>query len=117
MEEIFKMVKEKVDKLSLSRPLGGGIVLTGGGSQLLGTAELAAHIFKQPVRVGAPLPVGGLVEEYRNPIYATAVGLVLEGAEREGKKGVERGGENPIREKGPGSLFTKMVDWLKKEFF
>ncbi|MDR3139456.1 MAG: cell division protein FtsA [Treponema sp.] len=117
MEEIFKMVKEKVDKLSLSRPLGGGIVLTGGGSQLLGTAELAAHIFRLPVRVGAPLPVGGLVEEYRSPIYATAVGLVLEGAEREGKKGAERGGESPVREKGQTPLLVKMVDWLKKEFF
>ncbi|MDR2363635.1 MAG: cell division protein FtsA, partial [Spirochaetaceae bacterium] len=83
MEEIFNMVKEKLDKLSLSRPMGGGIVLCGGGAQLLGAAELATHVFKLPVRVGVPLPVGGLVEEYRSPVYATAVGLVLEGALRE----------------------------------
>jgi cell division protein FtsA len=118
MEEIFKMAKEKLDKLSLSRPLGGGIVLTGGGAHLLGAAELAGHIFKLPVRVGVPLPVGGLVEEYRNPVYATAVGLVLEGADREGKKGTERGGDNPYRgEKGQGSLFRKLAGWLKEEFF
>jgi cell division protein FtsA len=117
MEEIFTMVREKLDKLSLSRPLGGGIVLTGGGAQLLGAAELASHVFKLPVRVGLPLPVGGLVDEYRSPVYATAVGLVLEGEEREGKKTADRGGEIHTREKGRESPLKKLAEWLKKEFF
>jgi cell division protein FtsA len=117
VEEIFTMVREKLDKLALSRPLGGGVVLTGGGAQLLGAAELAFHIFRLPVRVGSPLPVGGLVEEYRNPVYATAVGLVLEGQEREGSRGAERGAEVRSREKGREPLFGKLADWLKKEFF
>jgi cell division protein FtsA len=117
MEEIFSMVKEKLDKLSLSRPLGGGIVLTGGGAQLLGAAELASRMFKLPVRVGNPLPLGGLVEEYRSPVYATAVGLVLEGDDRERKTGNDRGGETFPREKGPAPLFSRLADWLKKEFF
>jgi cell division protein FtsA len=117
MEEIFGMVKEKLDKLSLSRPLGGGIVLSGGGAQLLGAAELASRVFRLPVRVGIPLPVGGLVEEYRSPVYATAVGLVLEGARREEKRSVDRGGESRPHEKGQPSLFRKLADWLRKEFF
>jgi cell division protein FtsA len=116
MEEIFKMVKEKLDKLALSRPLGGGIVLTGGGAQLLGAAELANHVFKLPVRVGNPLPVGGLVEEYRSPVYAAAVGLVLEGGDRESRTAAERGGEIRVREKGQG-IFDKLSEWLQKEFF
>jgi cell division protein FtsA len=117
MEEIFVMVKEKLNKLSLSRPLGGGIVLCGGGAQLLGAAELAAHVFKLPVRVGIPLPVGGLVEEYRSPVYATAVGLVLEGSMREEKLGGERGIDIRPHEKGQAPLIGKLVEWLKKEFF
>jgi cell division protein FtsA len=116
MEEIFKMVKEKLDKLTLSRPLGGGIVLTGGGAQLLGAAELAHHVFRLPVRVGNPLPLGGLVEEYRSPVYAAAVGLVLEGGDREAKTGPDRGGDARAREKGQG-IFDKLSDWLFKEFF
>jgi cell division protein FtsA len=67
MEETFKLVKEKIDKLSISRHLGGGLVLTGGGAQLRGAAELASQGFRLPVRVGNPLPVGGLVEDYRSP--------------------------------------------------
>jgi cell division protein FtsA len=116
MEEIFTMVKEKLDKLALSRPLGGGVVLTGGGALLSGAAELAFHIFKLPVRVGFPLPVGGLVDEYRSPVYATAVGLALEGDEREGNAGSDRGMENRSREKGQTPLFSKLAEWLK-EFF
>jgi cell division protein FtsA len=115
MEEIFTMVKEKLDKLALARPLGGGIVLTGGGSQLPGAAELAFHIFGLPVRIGFPLPLGGLVDEYRNPAYAAAVGLVLEGASREGK--IEGGTEPRPREKGQTPLFGKLTEWLRKEFF
>jgi cell division protein FtsA len=119
MEEIFTLVKEKLDKLPLTRPLGGGVVLTGGGAQLLGVAELAAHVFKMPVRIGIPLPnsLGGLVDEYRSPVYATAIGLVLEGNDREYRNTPDRGGELYTREKGQASLFSRLADWLKKEFF
>jgi cell division protein FtsA len=120
MEEIFSMVKEKLDKLSLSRPLGGGVVLTGGGSQLLGAPELASSIFGLSARVGSPLPVGGLVEEYRSPVFATAVGLALEGAGRENAGSVELRGSGESagrREKGGSPLFGKLTEWLKKEFF
>jgi cell division protein FtsA len=119
MEEIFKMAKEKLGKIS--RPLGAGIVLTGGGSQLLGAAELAFRIFEMPVRVGSPIPggvlSGGLVEEYRNPVYSTAIGLVLEGFERQTKQGAERSGEGRPREKGPPDFLQRFKDWLGKEFF
>lgn len=117
MEEIFHLAKEKLDKLSLSRPMGGGVVLTGGGSQLPGVTELAARIFNLPVRVGVPLSVGGLVEEYRSPVYATAVGLVLEGADREHPKAQERNNEGRRQDKGQTPLFSRLADWLRKEFF
>jgi cell division protein FtsA len=118
MEEIFKMVREHFDKLVLSRPLGGGVVLTGGGAQLPGAAELASDIFKLPVRIGFPLAVEGLTDEYRNPSCASAIGLVLEGNDRELKAaGGERGGDTRPRDKGQTDLFSKLRDWLQKEFF
>ncbi|MDR0583353.1 MAG: cell division protein FtsA [Treponema sp.] len=120
MEEIFKIVKEKLDKLNLSRPLGGGVALTGGGAQLSGVVELAHSILKLPVRVGSPVPapgLGGLVEEYRNPAYATAVGLVLEGNDRDGRADPERGAEARQADKGQAALFGKLRKWLKDEFF
>jgi cell division protein FtsA len=115
MEETFKLVKEKIDKLSFSRPLGGGVVLTGGGSELLGAADLAAQIFNLPVRVGIPLPVGGLVEDYRKAAFSTAVGLALEGYDRMQKDAFVHGGES--RDKGGPKVWEKLKDWFEKEFF
>jgi cell division protein FtsA len=117
IEELFFMIKEKLDKLTLSRPLGGGVVLTGGASQLPGAAELASEIFKLPARLGFPLPVGGLVEEYRNPAYSTAVGLVIEGNEREQQNGGERTGPKGRAERGATPLFGRLTEWLRREFF
>jgi cell division protein FtsA len=117
LAEIFRMVKDKMDTLPLSRPLGGGIVLTGGGAEFIGAIELATQIFRMPVRIGNPLPLGGLLERYQSPVFATAVGLVLEGNIRESEKTGEKGTDPKVREKGRSSIFGKIGEWFKKEIF
>jgi cell division protein FtsA len=119
MEEIFKLVKQHLDALNLPRPLGGGVVLTGGGAQLSGVIELANSIVKLPARLGTPIPAQdllGLVEEYRTPAYATAIGLALEGNRRQGADSGERGGELRHGEKKSAALIEKLISWLKEEF-
>lgn len=81
MVEIFSLVKEQMIRKDYLKHLGGGVVLTGGGSLLPGTIELAKDVFGLPARLGYPKPLGGLVAEYNSPVYATAVGLVLYGNE------------------------------------
>jgi len=118
MEEIFKLVKQHLDTINLSRPLGGGVVLTGGGAQLSGVVELANHILKLPARLGTPLPapnLSGLVEEYRAPSYATVIGLALEGERRLCIDGAERGSDS--RDKKNPALISKLRTWLREEFF
>jgi cell division protein FtsA len=115
LEEIFRMVKGRMDSLSLKRPLGGGIVLIGGGAELLGAVELASRVFRMPVRVGVPLMLGGLLETCYSPQYVTAVGLALEGNFRETERRVEKGTESKVREQG--SVLSRIVEWFKKEFF
>jgi cell division protein FtsA len=66
------------------------IVLTGGGANLTGCAELAQYVFNLPVRVGAPRISGGVIDEYKTPDFATAVGLVLESDARARPPAVER---------------------------
>jgi cell division protein FtsA len=117
LAEIFRMVKDKLDTLPLSRPLGGGIVLTGGGAEFIGAVELATQVFRMPVRVGNPLPLGGLLERYQSPVFATAVGLVLEGNIREDEKTGEKGTAPKVREKGRSSVFGRIGEWFKKDFF
>jgi cell division protein FtsA len=120
VEEIFEMVKNELDKLSVSGWLGGGIVLTGGGAQLLGTVELAEDVFNSgrrrpmPIRVGNPLSrnLGGFVEKYRGPAYSTAIGLLLEGAKRE-TGGVQERGEVSGE---PAGFWNKLSIWIKGLF-
>ncbi len=115
MEEILRMARERVEKMGHWRHIKGGVVLTGGGALMQGVAELATEIFEMPVRVGNPITVGGLVEEYRSPVYATGVGLVLLGAET--MKPERRTEASRSAEKPKGLDFGKLVDIIKKGFF
>jgi cell division protein FtsA len=119
MEEIFKLIKQHLDSLNLLRPLGGGVVLTGGTAQLSGVVELANSILNLPARIGTPIPVQelqGLVEEYRTPSYATVIGLALEGNRRLGADSPDHGGELRSGEKKNTDLIGKLISWLREEF-
>jgi cell division protein FtsA len=119
MEEIFKMVKQKLEGLSLSRPLGGGVVLSGGGARLAGAVELAGDILKLPARVGVPVRfpgLEGLVDEYRRPDYATVIGLMLLAAERSGEI-QNRIADSAEPDRKQPNLLKRFKNWIKNEFF
>ncbi|GMO34224.1 MAG: cell division protein FtsA [Termitinemataceae bacterium] len=117
MVEIFQLAKEKIYKQITQRTLGGGIVLTGGGANLEGVADLAAKVFGLPVRIGSPLSFGGLVDEYRDPSFAVAVGLVLEGNDRTGNISGAKDRSGAGRQDGGNSIFSRIAEWIKKEVF
>ena len=80
MEEILEIAAIEIKRSGYSRHLAAGAVLTGGGSLVAGTAELASEILGMETRVGLPIGLaGGLVEEVTDPKFATGVGLVLYG--------------------------------------
>jgi len=60
--------------------LPAGIILTGGGSQLAGLAELGREVLGMPVRVVAPSGVAGLTDSILTPAYSTAIGLLQWGS-------------------------------------
>ncbi|MDR0552307.1 MAG: cell division protein FtsA [Spirochaetaceae bacterium] len=120
MEEIFLMVKEKLAHLTGGKPLGAGIILTGGGAKLLGAADMASSIFHMPVRVGVPLPVPGITGEFRDSLYAAAVGLVLEARDRTADRGASAGSAPAPVEKTREpffGIFSKLRNWIRNEFF
>jgi len=111
MEEIFRLTKEQIENKGYLNRLGGGVVVVGGGALLPGIVELATETFGLPVRIGYPMKLGGLVEEYSSPEFATAVGLLLFGSRREETVGIDI--QRKDRSQG---LFTRLKEWFQ-EFF
>ena len=80
LEEILEITAIEIRRSGYGKYLSAGAVLTGGGSMIRGTRELANEILGLETRVGSPKKRGGgLWEEVSDPKYATGVGLVLYG--------------------------------------
>ncbi|MCB2213118.1 cell division protein FtsA [bacterium] len=113
MEELFELAMAEMRKANVWEMLNGGIVLTGGASEIEGAAELAQEIFELPVKVGQPTGLGGLMETARSPIYATGVGLVLYGLEgRDPFLAMEGADESTVFRK----ILRRMRAWFE-DFF
>ncbi len=77
VDEIFSMVKAEIVHHANLTQLNGSIILTGGGAKMAGIVELAQSVWgTTSVRIGEVSDLGGLDKGYRDPDFATAVGLV-----------------------------------------
>lgn len=76
-EELFTLIAAELRRSGFEHLVVSGVVLTGGASMVSGAVDLAESIFQLPVRQGLPQYVGGLVDVLESPVYATAVGLLL----------------------------------------
>ncbi len=81
MEEIVEMVHTEIINSGFENRLAGGIVITGGGSQLSNLKQLVEYMTGMDTRIGYPNEHLGKskIEAVKSPMYATAVGLVLSG--------------------------------------
>lgn len=76
MEEVFEMVRARLETAGVESVAGRRCVLTGGGSQMLGISDLAGKILGKQVRKGKPITVPGLADMASGPSYATAIGMM-----------------------------------------
>lgn len=74
-EEILEIIREILSNTGYL-PLVKRIVLTGGGSQLIGIRELVVQIFNVRVRAANPKLFSGLPIEYQGPAMASALGMI-----------------------------------------
>ncbi|HRE39703.1 MAG TPA: cell division protein FtsA [Ignavibacteria bacterium] len=78
MQDIFELAAIEIKNSQIQNELHAGVVVTGGGSLVKGTRELASEILGMEVNLGIPTGVsGGLIKEVESPIFATGVGLIL----------------------------------------
>jgi len=82
MSEIMDFVTYHLKQVGLdSRALNGGIVMTGGGSQLRHLIQLTEYVTGLNARIGYPTEhlAAGHIEELAKPTYSTCIGLILKG--------------------------------------
>ena len=82
MSEIMDFVSYHLKQVGLdNRMLNGGIILTGGGSQLKHLLQLTEYVTGLNARIGYPNEhlSGGHIDELAKPMYSTCIGLILKG--------------------------------------
>lgn len=112
LEEIFEIIRSKLEVAGVDEIAGRRVVLTGGASQLLGTRELATRVLGKQVRLVKPKAISGLAESVSGPAFSSATGM-LEYARR---KALENINATPAGENPTAFSFAGVIQWLKNNF-
>lgn len=118
LEEIIEYVYHEIKNSGYEKKLIGGIVLTGGGSQMKHITQLTEFITAMNTRIGYPNEhlAPGSPEEITSPMYATGVGLLMMGIQTESReKSKNRKAEVTTHSKKTmGSWFSDLVNKTTK---
>jgi cell division protein FtsA len=112
LDQLFGMISDEVRRSGYEGLLPAGVVLTGGVASMPGIEPLAAHKLRMPVRLGRPQRIGGMVDAFESPAYATTVGLTLWGLRQGSHVPGLLPSRQPRQDKGEGAkgLITR---WFK----
>lgn len=78
LDELFTIIRTKLDEAGVLHRIRGGVWLTGGGSSLPGIEALASSVFGIPAKTASLLPKILGLESCENPAqYAAVAGLLL----------------------------------------
>lgn len=79
MDEILRIIHDRIKAQSLHDLVGGGVFLTGGCSRIPGLTELTQSIFEMSATIAVPQGFDGQMERLAEPEMSTVVGLVKYG--------------------------------------
>ena len=109
--EILDLTTRELKKIDRNRLLPAGVVIIGGGAKIPGFIDLVKQELKLPAQIGFPAEFDGLADKMDDPVFATAVGLVLWGIDAElSGKGY---GQSSQVISSMGNTVNKMKRWFK----
>lgn len=82
-EELFGHVREEIQRAGFEQQVLSSAVVSGGGSLMDGMVELAEQVLDLPARHGMPAFVGGLSSDIDSPSFATVLGIMLYGFQKQ----------------------------------
>ena len=106
VEEIFELVKSRLNHFNTKSNPINKIILCGGGANLNNIRELASKYFETNVRIGRPIGLIGLPEIMQTPTFACLTGLLI--------KSLEKNKTPKLKELNTGlfSHFGKIGNWF-----
>jgi cell division protein FtsA len=115
IEQVFLEIKNYGHE-EKRKKLIAGIVLTGGGAQLKHLKQLVEYITGMDTRVGYPNEhlAGDTNKEIASPIYATAVGLVMNSLEKQAQKEKEQFEEQPKETEAANEIETGQKEHIEE---
>jgi cell division protein FtsA len=121
MEEIIELVHYEIRNSGFEKKLIGGVVVTGGGSQLKHITQLVEYVTGMDARIGYPtehLANTNTIEGLTSPMYSTGIGLVLQGfASKNRNPGqVTDTIKTASTKEGRGNFFDKIISKGKELF-
>ena len=114
VEEILRLISERLRACQLTEYAGDRIVITGGGCQLQGMAEFSAHFLGRSVRIGAPLRLNNLPETMCGPAFSSVIGQLKVVAMRGDE--LVAGNRFGAGENKPDGYFSAVGKWLRESF-
>lgn len=115
IEETFEIIRDRLVASGYGDVAGHRVVLTGGASQLTGVREIAARVLGRQVRVGKPLRIAGLNEDYSDPSFATAIGLMAYAGARPFALNIAEA-EQAQKIAANSGIFSRLAHWLRNDF-
>lgn len=76
-QELFRYVLRELTRVGMERALIGGVVLTGGGTELAGLCDMAEGILGCQARKGLPIGIADWPDELDKPAWTAAAGLAM----------------------------------------
>lgn len=112
IDEILEVIRDRLKASNMISVASRRIVLTGGGAQLTGIADLVGRAFGATTRVGRPLGMTNFSEPSRGPAFAVASGLLVY-PQFAGREHFE-----PRRRhaRGEANYVTRVGRWLRESF-
>jgi cell division protein FtsA len=87
--ELFEIVRDNLRHTGMLDLCAGGVVLSGGGSRLPGTLDIAESVLRRPVRLSWPTPLAKMPSTLAEPEYATVLGMIFYGHRARAARGIQ----------------------------
>ena len=110
MLRLFGHLAGRIERSGVAQHTMQRMVLTGGGSQVVGSGEFAADFFARPVRVARSEPLEGMPAGLGGAAFSTSVGLLQVALDPSAGTRGDRGGREA------GGYLRRMGQWLREGF-